>query len=376
MSLIYFDNNSTMKAYPQAIEAFNMAANESLNNLSIHQLGRKAENIVENARQEISHFLNANNFEVIFTSSATEASNMAIFGLNVKSIIISKIEHAALYNCRPFGKNILEFGVDKNGVFDLVELQNIINRQENGNFLVVAMLANNETGTIQPVKEIAKMVHQKGGLILCDIVQAIGKIEVDLEDLNIDLATISSHKIGGLQGVGALLLKKGIEVKPFIFGGGQERNKRAGTVNVSGVAAFGAACKIKKTKNDSMNYYYDKVKELRDYLEYQITRIANDDVVIFGKKSLRLPNTSFFATNNCLTQTQIIQFDLNNICVSGGATCSSGSLKESRVLKAMKINNNIAGCAIRISLREDNSLEEIDQFIDIWQKIYKKQNLK
>ncbi len=370
MPLIYFDHNSTTKPYSQAIYAFNQVATDPLNNLSIHQLGRKAENFVEGSRQEIGDFLKATNFEIIFTSSASEAANMAICGLEVKNIIISKIEHATLYNCRPSDKKIIEVGVNEDGVINLEELKLVIDQQLDGNFVVVTMLANNETGAIQPIKEIAKMTHQKGGLLLCDIVQAVGKIEVDLEDLNIDLAIISAHKIGGLQGVGALLARKGIEIKPLILGGGQEKNKRAGTVNVAGIAAFSKACKVRQENN----HIKHKIIELRNYLENRIIDIAGDKVKIFSKKVARLPNTSFFATQNCPTQTQLIQFDLHNICLSGGTTCSSGSLKKSRVLQAMQVTNDFAQCAIRVSLGEDNNKDQVDQFIEVWQKIYKKYN--
>lgn len=373
MSVIYFDNNSTVKPHNEVVKVFNEIVKDPLNNLSIHQLGRKAEHLVEEARQQIKSFVGGQSYDVIFTASATEASNLAIFGINVENIIISKIEHAAIYNCRPSNKRIFEVGVDNNGIIDIAAVKNLLDQQQDGNFLLALMLANNETGAIQPVKEIAKTVHQKGGLIFCDIVQALGKIEIDLEDLNVDLASISAHKIGGLQGVGALLVKKGLELSPIIFGGGQEKGKRAGTLNIAAIAAFAKACEISAA---NLVANASKVKELRDYLEKKLLQIAQSDVQIFSSLAPRLPNSCFFATKNCQAQTQLMQFDLNNICVSAGATCSSGSLALSRVLQSMQIDKNFVDCAIRVSLNADNNKDEINKFIEIWQKIYEKNKYK
>ena len=369
MREIYFDHNSTTNPLPRSIEKYLELSNLALNNLAIHKIGRFANNIVEEARSDILNSVNANNFDIIFTSNATEASNLAIAGTNEQNIIISQIEHAAIYNCQPNNKNRITINVNNDGIIDLNHLSEILSRQKNGNFLVATMLANNETGVIQPVKEIAKIVHQHNGIILCDIVQAIGKINVDIEDLNIDLATISAHKIGGVHGVGALLAKKHITINPIIFGGGQENNKRAGTLNIAAISAFAEACnqiQIKLANN--------KIEELRNYLEKEITAIANDDVKIFGQNSPRIPNTSFVATKNCPSHTQLIHLDLNNIYVSAGSTCSLGVLSQSRTLQAMKVSSDFIDCVIRISLGSNNNKKEIDQFLKIWQEIYKKNN--
>jgi cysteine desulfurase len=368
MNNIYFDHNSTTMPLSCAIEEYNRLSQFALNNLAIHQMGRYAENIVEQSRKDIKNSLNANNFDITFTSSATEASNLAIFGSNEQNILISQIEHAAIYNCQPNNKNRTLINVNKDGIIDINHLSEILSKQPDGNFITAIMLANNETGAIQPIKEIAKLVHQHNGIILCDIVQAFGKIDIDLEDLNIDMATISAHKIGGLQGVGALLSKKNINIDPIIFGGGQENNKRAGTLNIAAISAFASAC---NQINHKLN---NNIEQLRDYLELKITEIAKEDIIIFSKNAPRLPNTSFFATKNCPSHTQLIHLDLNNICVSSGSTCSLGVLSKSRTLQAMKVSSDFIDCAIRISLGHNNKKKEIDQFIKIWQEIYQKNN--
>ena len=371
MSIIYFDHNSTTKPSTQAIKEFVRLQDFALNNLSMHQLGRKADMISEESRHNIKNLLNADNFEVIFTSGASESINLAINGVECPVVLISKIEHSAGFNCRPQNKNIIEVDVDSEGLIDVQKFQEIINLQERGNFLVSIMLANNETGSIQPIKELAKITHQKNGLIHCDIVQAVGKIPVDLEDLNVDLVSISAHKIGGLQGVGALLLRKGINISPMIFGGGQEKNKRAGTLNIAGISSFAKALEA-AVKN--LAEYKNKTKDLRDYLEKKLVNVAGKNVQIFSQEINRLPNTCFFATKNCQSQTQLMQFDLNNICVSAGSTCSSGTLQKSRVLQAMQISKDFIDCAIRVSLGKGNNHQEVDKFVEIWQKIYQKYN--
>lgn len=372
MSVIYFDHNSTTQPHREVIDYYCQYVDQPLNNLSIHSLGRKSDMLVENSRQALKKMLHADNFDIIFTSSATEAANLAIFGCNVARIIVSKIEHSAIFNARPCDKEICEFGVDKNGVVDIVGLQEIIENQPDGNFLLALMLANNETGAIQPVKEVAKMVHRKGGLLLCDIVQAVGKIAVDLEDLNVDLAIISAHKFGGLQGVGALMVRKNIEIKPIIYGGGQEKNKRAGTLNVAGIASLIQACKIAQQR---LFEYEQKVGSLQSELENNLRTLAGNDIIIFSEEVNRLPNTTFFATKKCLSQTQLMQYDLNNICVSSGTTCSSGATFQSRVLREMDVDKEFIDCAVRVSLGFDNNKSQIDQFIDVWQRIYNKNKL-
>lgn len=367
MQMIYLDYNSTTKLAPEALAKMNEVYQLPLNNSSSHQLGRKATKLVEDARQELKNLINAQNYEVIFTGSSTEATNMLMFGADVKKIIFCEFEHSSVYNCRPENKEIIEIKALKNGLIDIEDFKNKIANLD-GNFLASVMLANNETGAIQPIEEIAKLVHQKGGLIHCDIVQAAGKIVIDLEKLNVDFASISAHKISGPQGVGALLIRKGLEIKPLIHGGKQEKSKRAGTTNIAGISGFGEACKLAAKKIS----LYENVKNLRDFLESEIKKITNEDAMIFSQEIDRLPNTSYIATKNADSQTQLINFDLNGICVSAGPACSSGTLTASRILKAMGIEPAFSTSAIRVSLGIENTKDEIEKFIKVWSDFYKK----
>lgn len=366
MKSIYLDHNATTKVADEVLAKMLEVFKMPLNNSSNHLLGRKANAIVEEARQEVKNLLNANNYEVVFTGSATEATNTVICGTDVTKVLFCGIEHASVFSCRPQGKEIVEIKSLENGVIDIEDLRTNLDVIKDGNFLVSLMLANNETGAIQPTKEVAKLVHQKGGLFHCDMVQGTGKIAVDIEEINADFASISAHKIHGPQGVGALLIRKGLDIKPLIYGGKQEKSKRAGTVNTAGVAGFGEACKLAK-QNIGL---YDEVRKLRDYLESELKKAAGDDVMIFSESTARLPNTCYFATKNASNQTQLIHFDLNRICISAGSACSSGSTAPARVLSAMKVDPTFLGSAIRVSLGSDTTKAEIDKFIKVWLELY------
>jgi cysteine desulfurase len=388
--MIYLDYNSTTKVAPEVLKKMNEAYALPLNASASHQLGRKASKFVEDARTDLKNLLNAQNYDVIFTASSTEATNMVMFGIDVSEILFCTIEHASVYSCRPSDKKITELAALGNGLVDVSDLEKKLNTPyppqggsranatteyqseasslRNKNFLVSVMLANNETGAIQPIEKISQLVHQKGGLIHCDIVQAVGKIEIDLEKLNVDFASVSAHKISGPQGVGALLIRKGLDIKPLIFGAKQEKGKRAGTINVAGIAGFGEACKIAAKKLP----HYENVKKLRDFLENEIQKIGKKDAQIFSTEIVRLPNTSYIATRGIDAQTQLINFDLNGICVSAGPACSSGTLAESRILKAMKIAPEFSTSAIRVSLGCDTTKNEIEKFISVWQEFYEK----
>lgn len=367
-NLIYFDNNATTQVAPEVLTKMNEAYASPMNSSAAHQLGRKGNTFVEEARKNLKDLLNAKAFEIVFTGSATEASNMLINGVEAEIILVSKIEHAAIFSCRPENKKFIEIEILENGTVDISDLQEKLEKISTANFLVSVMLANNETGAIQPIAEIAKLVHQKGGLMHSDIVQAVGKIDIDLEKLNVDFASVSAHKLHGPQGVGALLFRKGLDVKPLIVGGKQEKSKRAGTTNVAGIAGFGEACKLAKEKISA----YEKVKTLRNFIESEVRKIAGNEIQIFADSVERLPNTSYIAIRNIDSQTQLINLDLNGICVSAGPACSSGTLVESRILKAMNIDPSFSSSAIRISLSPENTKNEAEKFIAIWTEMYKK----
>lgn len=362
--MIFLDYNATTKVAPEVLAKMVEAYQLPLNNSSSHQLGRQATKLVEAAREEVKKLFNAQNYEVIFTGSSTEATNTVMFGTDVKKIIFCTIEHSSVYECRPAGKEIIEVEALENGSINVADLEKKL--PNDGNFLVSVMLANNETGAIQPVEEISKLVHQKGGLFHCDIVQAAGKITVDLEKINADFASVSAHKIQGPQGVGALLIRKGLDIKPLIYGGKQEKSKRAGTTNVAGISGFGEACKLASGKID----LYENVRKLRDDLEEKIKNIAGEDVKIFSTEIARLPNTSYIATKGREAKTQLINFDLNGICLSAGPACSSGTSTESRILKAMGIKPEFSTSAVRVSLSADTTADELEKFIKVWSEFY------
>ncbi len=362
--MIFLDYNSTTKIAPEALSKMLEAYQHPLNSSSTHHLGRLASQLVEEARNELKNLLNAHTYEVVFNSGSTEATNMVFFGTDVKKILFCTFEHSSVFNCRPTDKEIIEIKALKNGLIDLDDLEKKL--PQDGSFILSLMLANNETGAIQKLEEVAKLTHQKGGLFHCDIVQAAGKIPVDLEKINADFASISAHKINGPQGVGALLFRKALEIKPLIYGGKQEKSKRAGTVNVAGIAGFGAACKLAAKKID----LYKNVEILRDEMEAEIKKIGGSDVEIFSNQVARLPNTSYIATKNADAQTQLINFDLNKICVSAGPACTSGTTAESRVLKAMGIAAEFSKSAIRVSLGTETTADEIKKFIAVWSEFY------
>ena len=347
--MIYLDYNATAPLRPEVEAALDKVSGEALNPSSIHAQGKKARKLVEEARGKILNFINAE--ALIFCGSGTEANNLALHQRD--KVIVSAIEHDSVYKSP---RKIGEIKVDENGIVDLNHLQELLTSEFYP--LVSVMLANNETGVIQPIKKIAKIVHQHGALLHCDAVQAFGKIPINFKELGVDLLTLSAHKVGGPVGAGALVYKKEIEIKPLMFGGAQEKNKRPGTENVAAIIGLAALTEIKNQQSD-----------LRDYLETEIKKIA-PEAIIFGEKFLRLPNTTCLSMPGVESMTQLIHFDTNGICISSGAACSSGKVEVSRVLKAM--NAPYATCAIRVSTGWKTTKGEIDQFIQKWAEIYQR----
>ena len=368
MKIINFDHNATTAVASEVLACINEAYGFSGNSSSSHAMGRKAAMLIETAREDLRDALNAANYEIYFTSGGTEANNMALFGDDYSQIFYSRIEHSSVYNTRPRGVEIVELKADEDGVVSMKDLSEKLAKATSKNFLVSLMLANNETGALQKVREAAQIVHQHGGLIHTDLVQAFGKIPVDLEELNVDFASVSSHKINGPQGAGALLVRRGIDIRPLIYGGGHERGKRAGTLNNAGIAGFGAAIKLLNKKLASMA----ACQQLRDFLEVEIKKIAGDDVMIFSQNVARASNTSFFALKGADSQTQMIYFDMNGIMVSNGSACSSGTVKTSRVLQAMNVPLEFLG-ATRVSFGAENTREEVEKFIKLWGDFYRQQ---
>jgi cysteine desulfurase len=370
----YFDWNATAPLRPQAAEALRAALELTGNPSSVHAEGRAARHLIEEARADVARLVGAPAGNVIFTASGTEANALALTPVIETAdekrlrgtLLISTIEHPSVRAGGRFARAaIADFPVDADGRVELAALKDALAQAERP--LVSIMLANNETGVIQPVKDAAAIVHAAGGLLHVDAVQAAGRIAVDMMALRADLLTLSAHKIGGAKGVGALIrAREDIHFpEPLIRGGGQERGLRAGTENVAGIAAFGAAAKA------TQRQFADEAAHmlaLRNALEEGL-RAITPDVVIFGVAAERLPNTTLFALPCMKAETAIIAFDLDGIAVSSGAACSSGKVQPSHVLAAMGVSPPLTRGAIRVSLGPATAKTDIERFLNAWRKL-------
>ncbi len=366
---IYFDWNAGAPLRGEAREAFLRALGAG-NASSVHAEGRAARGIVEAARGEVARLVGAHPDNVIFTSGATEANALALTpaleepGSNARRdrLFVSAIEHPSVLCGGRFPAHQFErLPVDPNGVVDLEAVAKAIARAERP--LVSVMLVNNETGVVQPVAAIAGIVHAAGGLLHVDAVQGPGRLDCSMEALGADLLTISSHKLGGPQGAGALIRRDGIQIaEPLIRGGGQERSSRAGTENVAAIAGFGAAAKAVTAAKEAEAAH---MAGLRDRLEAGL-RAITPQTVIFGAGVARLPNTTLFAVPGTRAETAIIAFDLNGIAVSSGAACSSGKVAASHVLGAMGVEPGLARGAVRVSLGWTSTQAQVERFLGTW----------
>lgn len=364
----YLDYNATTPLCAEA-QAAMLAALELKGNASaVHTEGRAARALIEASRADVARLVNARARDVVFVSGGTEANNTAlvpgVHGANSAScdrLLMSSIEHVSVLNGHGFAPDqVSAIAVGRNGVVDLEHLRRLLMQADAAGerALVSVMLANNETGAIQPVAAIAALAHKHGGLVHCDAIQAAGKISVDMPALGVDLMSLSAHKIGGPQGVGALIVRDGITVPPLMRGGGQELSRRAGTENLVGISGFGAAARIAAGRVSAMG----QVERLRDLLEAQIKRLA-PKVEIFAEAAPRLPNTSNFGLAGLTAETAIIGFDLEGVAVSSGSACSSGKVANSHVLKEMRITPDVSAGAIRVSIGYETGEAEIDRFL-------------
>ena len=359
----YLDHNATSPLRPEARAAIERALG-SANPSSIHAEGRKARALVEEARARIAKLANTDPQNVIFTSGGTEANALAlhaaIYGsaeaeARLTRIFVSAIEHeSVLANINALidrfaGLRLETLPVTANGTLDLDALR-VALREGKGRALVAVMAANNETGVIQPIAEIAKLAREAGARLFVDAIQAAGKIPLDFDA---DYLTISSHKLGGPQGAGALVLKSGAPFAPQILGGGQERGHRAGTENVPAIAGFGAAAAEAGSTLSTA---------LRDRFERALKEIV-PDAIIFGSDAPRLVNTSNFALPNILAETAVMALDLDSVMISSGAACSSGKVRPSHVLAAMGVSEDVASCALRVSFGWNSTEQDADAAI-------------
>jgi cysteine desulfurase len=338
---------------------------------SVHAEGRQARKLVEDARLAIAGAVGALPRNVIFTSGGTEANALAqtpglrrASGPPVQKLVVSAIEHASVLAGGRFSTEAISTaGVTRSGLVDLDRLRVMLDGMPPA--VVSIMLANNETGAVQPVAEAGEIVHSAGGLLHVDAIQAFGKISFDLKTLNADLVTLSAHKIGGPKAMGALVLAEGlVGLEPLLRGGGQERGHRAGTENVAGIAGFGAAVRaaIGALDRDAI-----RLEGLRNHLESGLRQTP--DVIVFSDDVTRLPNTTLFTVPGLRAETAVIGFDLAGIAVSSGSACSSGKVQPSHVLEAMGFGPKLAQGAVRLSLGWSTSEADIDCCLEAWRKL-------
>lgn len=356
-ALAYMDHNATSPLRPAAFDAMVEALRASGNPSSVHTAGRKARAIVDRARREVASLVGARATETIFTSGGTEANNLALAGAGRRRVLVSAIEHDSVRQAVPQAEIL---PVDGDGVLDLAALERALAAPAEP-ALVSVMLANNETGVLQPIAEIVRLAQAAGALVHCDAVQGAGKVPVDFRGLGVDYLSLSAHKLGGPTGVGALVVRNGAPFSTDRRGGGQESNRRAGTENVSGIAGFGAAASDAALGLD--------VSGFRDRVELALVQIAAG-ANVFGAKASRIGNTTCISMPGVPAETQVMALDLAGVCISAGAACSSGKVQRSPVLEAMGVPAAEAACAIRISLGWNTEAADIERLIAAWQDLY------
>ena len=372
-SLIYLDNAATTRTAPEVVEAMLPYFSEHYGNpSSIYSLGTETKKAVSQVRESIAKSLGAANNEIYFTAGGTESDNWAIkataeaYAQKGKHIITSAIEHhAVLHTCEYLEKRGFEVtyvGVDENGILKLDELERAIRPDT---ILISVMFANNEIGTIQPVKEIGRIAKEHGILFHTDAVQAYGQLPIDVDEYQIDMLSASAHKLNGPKGIGFLYIRKGLKTRSFIHGGAQERSRRAGTENVPGIVGLGAAGERAFLRMEEKT---KKEIELRDYL---IRRIEEEIPYcrLNGDRTRRLPNNVNFSFRFVEGESLLIMLDMRGICASSGSACTSGSLDPSHVLLAIGLPHEIAHGSLRLTLSEETTREELDTTVEAIKEI-------
>lgn len=371
MKLVYLDNAATTKMSKRVIEEMTESFEEIYGNpSSTHTLGQKAKAVVENARHIVAKNLKVEAKEIVFTSGGAEGNNLVIKGFlkqnkdKGKHIITTKIEHSTVLktfeSLEKQGYDVTYIDVTKDGIIDVEKLKKAVRKDT---ALVSVMFVNNETGVIQPIKKIGEFLKEKEIFFHTDAVQAIGKFEIYPKELRIDALTVSSHKFYGPKGTGFVFIDKKYNIEKEIFGGSQERNRRAGTENVNGILGTGVAL---EEVYEKMEVIFEHEKKIQEYLEEklknEIGRIQK--VEINGENSRRVKNITNVFIENTDIQMLLVALDMRGICVSGGSACMSGSLENSYVLEAMGLNDEKLKSSFRISIGKDTTIEEIDYFIE------------
>jgi cysteine desulfurase len=378
MARVYLDYNATSLPRASAKEAVVAAMLSPANASSVHAEGRNARSIVEDARRRVAALVGAEPEAVVFTSGATEANALALSpeleleGKPVRCdvLLISAVEHPSVRAGGRFESNKIEvIAVDQSGMIDLAALKMSLGRHKDAGrrAMVSVMAANNESGVLQPLRAIADLVYEAGGVLHTDAVQAAGKIGFDVQESGVDLVSVSAHKLGGPQGAGALIARHAdTRVAPLMRGGGQERGRRPGTESVAAIAGFGAAA---SEAGNTLAPEGSRLGTLRARLEDGIRAVA-PDAVIFSERAPRLPNTTFFAAPGVSAQTAIIAFDLEGVAVSSGSACSSGKVAASETLQGMGVAPELIKGAMRVSMGWNTSEADVSEFLGVWAKVY------
>jgi cysteine desulfurase len=362
----YLDHNASSPLRPAARAAMIAALDATGNPSSVHAEGRRARAIIDTAREQVAALIGAKPSEVVFTSGATEANNCVMAG-GWKTICVSAVEHdSVLAPARASGAKVIALPARTDGVVDLQSVAGELSHAGAGGAraLLSVMMANNETGVIQPVAEAADLAREHGLSLHVDAVQGPGRLPVDFQSLGADTLTFSSHKLGGPRGVGALIVRDGVNLPALIKGGGQERRRRGGTENVAGIAGFGAAAAEAARAVDVAG----RMAALRDKLESGVMA-ATPNAVIIGRNAPRIGNTSCIAVPGKPAETLVIRLDLAGIAVSAGAACTSGKVGANSVLEAMGLGSDIARSSVRVSLGPETNDDDIAAFLAAWEKI-------
>ena len=359
---IYLDHNATAPVKPEVAAAVAEALTVCGNPSSAHRFGRAARRRMEDARESVAALAGAKAESVIFTSGGSEANALALAVGVGRRLLVGATEHDSVLKA---AIGAIRIPVESSGLVRRERLEELLAGPAQA--LVSIQLANSETGVLQPIPELAAIVHAAGGLLHVDAAQASGRIAIDVPALGADLLTLSAHKMGGPQGIGALIVAGDLAPQPIIRGGGQERGWRAGTENMPGIAGFGCAADLAiRDLNSAVD-----IAALRDRIERRMLAVA-PDAPIYGMDAPRLPNTSCIGMPGVDSETQVMSFDLAGIAISAGSACSSGKLRRSGVLEAMGADPQESGSAIRVSLGWTTTAEEADRFCDAWAAIYRR----
>ena len=371
--MIYLDNAASTKIHDSVLEDMLPYLKEQYGNpSSIHRYGRLSHKAIENARKQVANLINADSSEILFTSGGTESNNTAIYGIAKKNpgsrIITSSIEHdAILQPCAKLEKedfDIIYLPVNNYGLVDPLILKNNLNENTS---LVSIMFGNNEVGTVEPISDFVNICKEKNIVFHTDAIQAAGKIPIDVKELGVDLLSISSHKINGPKGIGALYIRRGVSIDPVILGGGQENGLRSGTENVANIVVFGKACEISRI-NFSENI--SRMKKLRDYLSKKIIQEI-PQVTLNGHPETRLPNNIHLTFLGVNGEDLLIKLDENGIAASTGSACSVQIQKASHVLQAMGFSHEQITGSLRLTIGISNNLEEMDETVEILKNVVK-----